>query len=124
MTHRQNTLPAKSPAVDAPAAFRLTIHRPAPDTGVVEVVGDLEVATAPRLRELIATEVEGPLSHLVLDLRGVRFLSATGLAAIEYGHRLATGRGIVCTVRVAAAGRALRVIQLLPVGFADAIELA
>ena len=121
MTRRQRTLPTNSPAVDA---SRRATDRPAPDTGVVEVTGDLDLATAPRFRELIAAEVAGSRTHLVIDLRGVRFLSATGLAAIEHGYLLATERGITCTVRVAAGGRAWRVIQLLPVRFAAALELA
>ncbi|WP_410644015.1 STAS domain-containing protein [Amycolatopsis sp. lyj-346] len=123
MIHGRSTLPTNSPATDAPRAFRLTTHRPAPDTAVVEVAGDLDLATAPRLRELIAAEAAGPLTRLVIDVRGVRFLSATGLAAIEDGHLLATGRGIVSTVRVASAGAVLRLIRLLPVRFADALEL-
>ncbi|KDN24016.1 STAS domain-containing protein [Amycolatopsis rifamycinica] len=122
MTRCRSTLPTNSPG--ASPAFRLTAHRPAPDTGVVEIDGDLDLVTAPRVRELIAAEVAGTLTRLVIDLRGVRFLSATGLAALEHSYLLATERGIVSTVRVAPGGRVLRVIRMLPVRFADALELA
>ncbi|WP_206791300.1 STAS domain-containing protein [Amycolatopsis sp. MtRt-6] len=124
MTASQRTLSTSPPAVELPDALRLTTHRPAPDTAIVEVAGDLDLATAPRLRELLTARATSTLTHLVIDLRGVRFLSATGLAAVEHGYLLATGRGIACTVRVDATGRALRVIHLLPLRFTEALEPA
>ncbi|MDS0139256.1 MULTISPECIES: STAS domain-containing protein [unclassified Amycolatopsis] len=124
MTTCHQTLPTVSGAVEPPDALHLTTHRPAPGTAVVEAAGDLDLATAPRLRELIATTATSTPAHLVIDLRGVQFLSATGLAAVEHGYLLATGRGITCTVRVDPAGRVLRVIRLLPWRFAEAVEAA
>ncbi|MGW3995839.1 STAS domain-containing protein [Amycolatopsis sp. NPDC004772] len=124
MTTCHHTLPTVSGTVEPPVAFRLTAHRPAPGTAVVEAAGDLDLATAPRLRDLIATTVSSTPAHLVIDLCGVQFLSATGLAAVEHGYLLATGRGIACTVRVDPAGRVLRVLRLLPWRFAEAVEAA
>jgi anti-anti-sigma factor len=105
-----------------PDTLRLTTHRPVPGTVIVEVAGDLDLATSPRLRESLTANAAGSLTHLVIDLRGVRFLSAPGLAAVEHGYLLATERGIACTVRVDATGRALRVIHLLPWRFAEVLE--
>ncbi|MGW3963998.1 STAS domain-containing protein [Amycolatopsis sp. NPDC005003] len=122
MTTRLSTLSTASGSVELPGSLRLTVHRPAPGTAVVEVDGDLDLATAPRLHELIAATASGALIRLVLDLRGVQFLSATGLAAVEHGYLLAAERGIACAVRVHPAGRALRVIRLLPLRFAEALE--
>ncbi|MEU0535834.1 STAS domain-containing protein [Amycolatopsis tolypomycina] len=124
MTTSRHTLSTSPSPVELPDALRLTTHRPAPGTAVVEVAGDLDLATAPRLRELITARATSTLTHLVIDLCGVRFLSATGLAAVEHGYLLATERGIACTVRVDATGRALRVIRLLPLRFAEALEPA
>jgi anti-sigma B factor antagonist len=120
MTTCHSPLSTSGPA----GTLQLTTHRPAPGTVVVEVAGDLDLATAPRVRELIATGAAGTHTHLVIDLRGVRFLSATGLAAIEHGYLLATERGIACTVRIAAAGPVPRIVRLLPVRFAEALESA
>ncbi len=121
MTTCDRTLPTTSGTGEL---LRLTTHRPTPGTAVVEAAGDLDLATAPRLRELLGATVTSTLSHLVIDLRGVQFLSATGLAAVEYGYLLATGHGLACTVRADAAGRVLRLIRLLPWRFAEALEPA
>nr|WP_208613524.1 hypothetical protein [Amycolatopsis tolypomycina] len=45
------------------------------------------------MRELITARATSTLTHLVIDLCGVRFLSATGFAAVEHGYLLATERG-------------------------------
>ncbi|WP_410572324.1 STAS domain-containing protein [Amycolatopsis sp. cmx-4-61] len=118
------TSPSTLPAVESPDMLRLATHRPEPGTAVVEVAGELDLATAPRLRELLVAQTTNALTHLVIDLRGVQFLSATGLAAVEHGYLLALERGIACTVRVDPGSRALRVIRLLPQRFAEAIEAA
>ncbi|WP_410594297.1 STAS domain-containing protein [Amycolatopsis sp. lyj-23] len=124
MTTCPPALPAVAATVELPDALRLTTHRPAPGVAVVEVAGDLDLATAPRLRELLDLTALSTRTHLVIDLRGVQFLSATGLAAVEHGYLLATGRGIACTVRVSPDGGALRLIRLLPPRFAEALEAA
>jgi len=124
MTTCHRPLPTASGSVELPETLRLTTRRPAPGTAVVEFDGELDLATAPTVRELIAATAADTLTSLVLDLRGVQFLSATGLAAVEHGYLLAVERGIACTVRVGAADRALRVIRLLPLRFAEALELS
>lgn len=71
------------------------------DTVVVHVTGELDLATAPVLDELL-TETEAgdtPLDLLVLDLTGVTFMASAGLALLMKHER-----------RCTAAGRALRVV--------------
>lgn len=49
---------------------------------VARIYGDLDVATAPRLREQLVAAVTDGRVNLVLDLDGVQFLDSTGLGVI------------------------------------------
>lgn len=49
---------------------------------VVEVGGEIDVYTAPVLRERLATLHEAGRHHLVVDLRAVRFMDSTGLGVL------------------------------------------
>jgi anti-sigma B factor antagonist len=54
---------------------------------IVEVVGELDVYTAPRLRERLADLVAAGHYHLVVDLQGVDFLDSTALGVLVGGLR-------------------------------------
>jgi len=49
---------------------------------VVEVGGEIDVYTAPVLRERLAELGEAGEAHLVVDLRAVRFLDSTALGVL------------------------------------------
>jgi anti-sigma B factor antagonist len=52
---------------------------------VIEVGGEIDVYTAPRLRERIAELVADGHYHLVIDMEGVDFLDSTGLGVLVGG---------------------------------------
>jgi anti-sigma B factor antagonist len=54
------------------------------DVATVRLVGDLDLASAPRAEEAIRRLEDGERSpgRIVLDLRGVRFLDSTGLRLV------------------------------------------
>ena len=54
---------------------------------IVEVVGELDVYTVPRLRERLAALVAEGNHHLVVDLQGVDFLDSTALGVLVGGVR-------------------------------------
>jgi anti-sigma B factor antagonist len=52
---------------------------------IVEIVGELDVNTVPRLRERLAALIADGHHHLVVDLQGLDFLDSTGLGVLVGG---------------------------------------
>ena len=55
------------------------------DKTVVSVGGEIDVYTAPKLREQIVQLVEDGQYHLVIDMEDVEFLDSTGLGVLVGG---------------------------------------
>lgn len=61
---------------------------------VVPVRGDLDIATAPRLRQvLVETQASNPGGKLVVDLSRVTFMDASGLSVLVAALKRAHLRG-------------------------------
>ena len=71
------------------------------DWSVVEVGGEIDVATAPRLREQLITLVNAQRYRIVVSLEAVDFIDSTGLGVLISGlKRVRTHGGefaLVCT---------------------------
>jgi anti-sigma B factor antagonist len=81
------------------------------DATIVEVSGEIDVYTAPRLREKIISLVDGGNYRLIIDMERVEFLDSTGLGVLVGGlKRLRQHDGgidLVCT-----QGRILRIFRI------------
>ena len=68
---------------------------------IITAAGDVDVYSAPLLRDQISRLVDSGHIHLVVDLDGLEFLDSTGLGVLVGGlKRVRTQRGslrIVCT---------------------------
>lgn len=73
-------------------------HRPAPS--IVRLHGDIDLATAPALRERLLNALRPGLRLLILDMSGVSFCDAAGLAVLIGTQRRASALGI--TLHLAA----------------------
>lgn len=75
--------------------------RPEGDWSVIEVKGEVDVYTAPKLREKIVDLVNQGSTQLIVDLEGVEFLDSTGLGVLVGGlKRVKSHDGtlaLVCT---------------------------
>lgn len=78
---------------------------------VVEVQGDIDLASAPVLRNTLESVLRDGRLHLVVDLTDVPFVDSSGLGVLVGAQRLLRPRGggvqIVC-----AAPRVLRVFSI------------
>jgi anti-sigma B factor antagonist len=109
------------PAADAPA---LRITADAEDgTAVLELAGELDVATAELLRERIRDLLgHGTDVHrLVLDLAGLEFLDVTGLGALLEARRKLAALGGTLVLR-RPRPMVLRMLSLLKLEDALRVE--
>jgi anti-sigma B factor antagonist len=78
-------------------------------TVVIEVDGELDLLTAPRLRDLVAMVLERQPPVLVIDLLAVTFLGVSGLATLIDARQWAGER---TRLRVVVAGPTTRLLRL------------
>jgi anti-sigma B factor antagonist len=68
-------------ATDSPTDFQVTVTE-RDDGAVVAVAGELDVATAPELREALYRVIEQQPSLVVVDLAAMDFIDSTGLGVL------------------------------------------
>ena len=91
--------------------FRLDTIGPAGDCAVLQVTGEVDVYTAPMLRERIRDIAAKGAVHLIADLRQVDFLDSTGLGVLVGGlKRLREDDGSLALV--ITTPRLLRIFQI------------
>jgi anti-sigma B factor antagonist len=66
---------------------------------VLAVSGELDIATAPGLRERLGAAVDSGMTRIVVDLRRVTFMDSIGLAAVVHARsRLRAGGRLALVV--------------------------
>ena len=71
-----------------------TVEAPTSDVRVVRLDGEIDLATAPRLREALLSVLDEPVRLVAVDLNGVGFLGAHGLDVLIIGYRTAMARDV------------------------------
>jgi anti-sigma B factor antagonist len=82
---------------------RLCTGSPVP---TMEIAGEIDIESGPRLRELAGLVMRAHGPHLVLDLAGITFIDCAGVSALLAICRSA--RTLGGSVRLAAASRCVR----------------
>lgn len=89
----------------------LNVHSEDPGFTIIEVGGEIDVYTAPKLRERLISLVESGSYELIVDMEGVEFLDSTGLGVLVGGlKRVRAHDGwidLVCT-----QSRILRIFRI------------
>lgn len=81
------------------------------DCAVLRVAGEIDIYTAPELRQRVIHLVDNGTLHIIADLRGVDFLDSTGLGALVGSlKRLRTREGSLNVVT--SGGRILKLFQI------------
>jgi anti-sigma B factor antagonist len=70
---------------------------------ILELTGELDLATSPQLEAYAAKLIGGGTRRLILDLSGVTFLDSSGLRALLRIHKLSCSRD--GTMRVVLGGQ-------------------
>src|SRR4051794_19717277 len=82
-------------------SFRMTTGAVDADTHVVELQGELDLATTPHVRAALDAALETGKRFVVLDLSEVGFVDSTTLAVMLAAHRRLEARGgrlvTICT---------------------------
>jgi anti-sigma B factor antagonist len=81
--------------------LQIAVTRPDAATAVVEITGEVDVATTPHLRATLHDLAESPdISRIVVDLEGVEFIDSSGLGVLIGCARRLRSKGdllLVCT---------------------------
>ena len=73
---------------------------------VVEVSGEIDVYTAPKLRESLLNLVDSGNYQLIIDMEGVEFLDSTGLGVLVGGlKRVRAHDGWICLLYTSPSPR-------------------
>jgi anti-sigma B factor antagonist len=89
----------------------LNVYSEPPGFTVIEIGGEIDVYTAPKLRERLVSLVESGSYRLIADMENVEFLDSTGLGVLVGGlKRVRAHEGwidLVCT-----QSRILRIFRI------------
>ena len=83
------SVPEPRAEAGADTLLRLELTYPTQGTAVLNVVGEVDMCSSPRLRELVQCRLRSELRVLVLDLSEVSFLSIDGAQFLAYAASFA-----------------------------------
>lgn len=96
MEKSEEGAPDRSPGVSNRLEVAL---EPDPQGVRVRIAGELDLATAPELDQLLDEVGNGGYERVLIDLSGLEFMDSTGLSSIVRAYRLADTNGHRLTLR-------------------------
>jgi anti-anti-sigma factor len=112
--HRTET--RTRPFPDAVGELRLHVHRPAPGAAVIEVAGEVDLCTAPRLAEVAESRIRSTVGVVIVDLGRTTFLAVSGLRTLYHLQMLAREHDVDFYVDPAGSHPVCRLLERLPLG--------
>jgi len=103
-----------------PGLLVVEVDQPAPAAVTVEVLGDIDLATAPALQERLVSLLDTGIQDMILDLRGVPFCDVSGLNVLLRVQTQLGSRG--GQLSVVGASRTLRVMVTV-LGLTEGLHL-
>ncbi|SFW84153.1 STAS domain-containing protein [Amycolatopsis australiensis] len=104
-------LPAPRAPADEP--LRSQVRWKSPDAIVVEVAGDVDLATAAELEAALCEHVRARPRALRVDLGDVTFLGTAGLQALRRAHLLAERSGVHLVFDAGESRAVTRALEVL-----------
>ena len=80
------------------SAFEMAEERLGPTTTLLAVSGELDIATAPDLRDRLTAAIERGATGIVVDLRNVTFMDSVAMAAILHARTQLGTKGRLAVV--------------------------
>lgn len=100
-------------ALDEPRGrLRLHVSRPTRETAVVKANGEVDLATAPRLWEMLDQRLHGSGTRLILNLSELEFFGVPGVRVLERAQLLAEDTGTQLFVFPGECRSARRLLDL------------
>ncbi|MGH3378322.1 MAG: STAS domain-containing protein [Actinoallomurus sp.] len=91
--------------------FRLETSEPSEGCAILRVTGEVDVVTAPMLRERVLDLATKGAVHIIVDMSGVVFLDSTGLGVLVGGLRRVRAHDGSLTL-VISTERILRIFRI------------
>ena len=83
-----------TPGTDSAPGFTLRTAMPAPGRVDARLIGDLDLANAPLVRDELIRMLEEGVTRLSIDLSDLTFLDSTGIAALVVVRKHALDLGV------------------------------
>ena len=74
---------------DAASALEIAIHPDGDAKAVVVIAGDLDISSAPALRERLSSILDSGVRTVVVDMGRVTFIDSTGIGVLIGAHKQA-----------------------------------
>lgn len=111
-----------SPAPASSENLQISVQRPNTRSVVIEISGALDLASAPRLAELLTSRLRSAVTRMVIDLSRVSVVSSAGVQVLARAQLLAQQLGVNLSIDAGASLPATRALGIA--GLGDRISAA